>query len=148
METLFPLLVAVLEVFNWYGLQHVCYEKNKCFNLLDRIVNEQDLFSRVITGSHRVFNKILRPIGNVRRGTLWALLDYRKLKWVNRRSNQCWFFLQGKSSFFLNFKMSSTDIISGLYKISKRVYQTCWRPYRLKIFSAASKSGNNVSIGV
>jgi len=70
METLFPLLVAVLEVFNWYGLQHVCYEKNKCFNLLDRIVNEQDLFSRVITGSHRVFNKILRPIGNVRRGTL------------------------------------------------------------------------------
>ena len=25
METLFPLLVAALEVFNWYGLHHVGY---------------------------------------------------------------------------------------------------------------------------
>jgi hypothetical protein len=44
METLFPLLIAALEVFNWYGLHHVCY------NLLDRMANEQDFFSRVITG--------------------------------------------------------------------------------------------------
>ena len=51
METLFPLLVAALEVFNWYGVQHVCYNrKNKCFDLLDRIANEQDFFSHVITG--------------------------------------------------------------------------------------------------
>jgi hypothetical protein len=46
-----PTLVAVLEVFNRYGLQHVCYTRtNKCFDLLDRIANEQDFFSRVITG--------------------------------------------------------------------------------------------------
>jgi hypothetical protein len=25
METLFPLLLAALEVFNRYGLQHICY---------------------------------------------------------------------------------------------------------------------------
>ena len=47
----FPLFVAALEVFNWYGLQHVCYNrKNKYFDVLDRIANEQDFFSRVITG--------------------------------------------------------------------------------------------------
>jgi hypothetical protein len=51
METLFPLLLAALEVFNWYGLQHVRYNrKNNCFDLLDRIANEQDFFSQVITG--------------------------------------------------------------------------------------------------
>ena len=51
MEMLFPLLVATLEVFNRYGLQHVSYyRKNICFDLLDIIVNEQDFFSRVITG--------------------------------------------------------------------------------------------------
>ena len=51
METLFRLLVAALEVFNWYGLQHACYNrKNECSHLPDRIANEQDLFSRVITG--------------------------------------------------------------------------------------------------
>ena len=49
METLLPLLVAALEVFIWYGLQDVCYNrKNKCFDLLDRIANEQDFFSHVI----------------------------------------------------------------------------------------------------
>ena len=41
METLFLFLVAALGVFNWYELQ--------CFVLLDRIINEQDSFSRVIT---------------------------------------------------------------------------------------------------
>ena len=72
METLLPLLVAALEVFNWYGLQHVRYtRKTKCFDLLDRIANEQDFFSRVITGDESwIFNKILRPRGKVRRGTL------------------------------------------------------------------------------
>ena len=40
------------------------------------------------------FNMILRPRGKVRRGTLWALLDQRKLEWANRISNQCWFFWQ------------------------------------------------------
>ena len=45
-----PLLVAALEVFNRYGLQHVPYNRNKCFDLLDRIANEQDFFSCVITG--------------------------------------------------------------------------------------------------
>ena len=71
-ETLFPLLVAVLEVFNWYGLQDVCYNReNKCFDLLDRIANEQDFFSRVITGDESwIFNAILRSRGKVRRGTL------------------------------------------------------------------------------
>ena len=45
-EALVPLLVAALEVFNWYDLEHVCYnKKNKCFDLLDRIANEQDFFS-------------------------------------------------------------------------------------------------------
>jgi hypothetical protein len=29
METLFPLLLAALEVFKWYGLQHVHYNKKK-----------------------------------------------------------------------------------------------------------------------
>ena len=63
-ETLFPLLVAALEVYNWYDLQHVCYNrKNKCFDLLDRIANEQGFFSRVITGDG-FFNTILRPRGN------------------------------------------------------------------------------------
>ena len=73
METLFPLLVATLEVFNRYGLQHVCYiKKNKCFNLHDRIANEQDFFIRVITGDESwiFFNRILRPRGKVRRATL------------------------------------------------------------------------------
>ena len=31
METLVTLLVAALEVFNWYGLQHVCYTVNQVF---------------------------------------------------------------------------------------------------------------------
>jgi hypothetical protein len=31
MEILFPLLVAALEVFNWYGLQHVRYNRKKVF---------------------------------------------------------------------------------------------------------------------
>ena len=43
-----PVLVAALEVLNWYVLQHVCYYPKKCFNLLNRIANEQDFFSRVI----------------------------------------------------------------------------------------------------
>jgi hypothetical protein len=57
METLFPLLVSALEFFNWYGLQHVYYNrKNKCFDLIDRIANEQDFVSRVITGDEsRIF---------------------------------------------------------------------------------------------
>ena len=51
METLFPLMVVVLEIFNWYGFQHVSYNREKtCFDLLDRIANEQYFFSRVITG--------------------------------------------------------------------------------------------------
>ena len=51
METLFPLLVVALEVFNRYGLQHVSYNrKNKCFDIFGGIVNEQDFFSCVITG--------------------------------------------------------------------------------------------------
>ena len=29
METLFPLLVAALEVCNWYGLQQLCYNRKK-----------------------------------------------------------------------------------------------------------------------
>ena len=50
-EMLFPLLVAALEIFNWYGLQHVRYnKKNKRLDLLVKIANEQDCFSSVITG--------------------------------------------------------------------------------------------------
>ena len=123
METLFPLLVAALEV-NWYGLQHVCYNrKNKCFDL-DRITNEEDFFIRVITGDELwIFNTILRSRGKVRRGTLWALLGQRKLEWANRRSNQCWFdfFREGKSSFYLNIIISSNDVISRFQKIYNRV---------------------------
>ena len=53
MET-FPLLIAVLEVFNWYGLQHVRY------TLLDVF------FSHVITGDESdFFIMILRPRGKV-----------------------------------------------------------------------------------
>jgi hypothetical protein len=72
METLFPLLVAALEVFNWYGLQHVCCNRKKqVFDLLDRFANEQSFFIRVITGDESwIFNTILRPRGKVRRGTL------------------------------------------------------------------------------
>ena len=71
----------------------MCYNrKNKCFDL-DRITNEEDFFIRVITGDELwIFNTILRSRGKVRRGTLWALFDRRKLEWANRRSNQCWFF--------------------------------------------------------
>ena len=78
--------------------------------------------------NHGFFNTILRPRSKVRRGTLWATLDQRKLQWANRRSNQCWFvFLfvfierECKSSFFLNLKISSKNVISGFYKTSKRV---------------------------
>jgi hypothetical protein len=50
MEAFFSLLVAAMEVFNRYGLQHVCYTLlDVCFDL-DRIVNEHDFFSSVITG--------------------------------------------------------------------------------------------------
>ena len=51
MATLFPLLVAAQEVFNRYDLQQVVtIEKKNYFYPLDRIANEQDFFSRVITG--------------------------------------------------------------------------------------------------
>jgi len=45
METLFPPLVAALKVFS----MSVIIEKKK-FDLHDRIANEKDFFSRVITG--------------------------------------------------------------------------------------------------
>ena len=81
MDILFPLLVAALQVFNWYGLQDVYYNpKSKCFDLLDRIANVQDFFSHVITDESWIFNMILRPRGKVRRGSLRALLGQRKLE--------------------------------------------------------------------
>jgi hypothetical protein len=50
METFVQILIAAMEVFNWYGLQHVRYNKKiKCFELLDRIAYGQDSFIRVIT---------------------------------------------------------------------------------------------------
>ena len=102
----------------------VTVKKSKLLYLLDRIANEQDFFSRVITGDETwTFNTILRPRGKVRRGTLWALLDQRKLEWANLRSNQYWFvFLtEGESS---TQNCSSKDVISGLWKTSKRSWNS------------------------
>jgi len=76
METLFRLLIVASEVFNWYGLQHVCYNKKTVIYFLDKIANEQDFFSRVIIGDESlIFNTILRSRGKIRRGTLRALFD-------------------------------------------------------------------------
>ena len=88
METWFPLLVAALEVFNWHGVQHICYNrKKKKVYLIFLTESPMSKTSSVVWSQvmkHGFFNTILRPRGKVRRGTLWALLDQRKLEWANQ----------------------------------------------------------------
>ena len=82
------------EVFNWYGLQHVCYNRSVLIFLIKSPMSKISLVVWSQIMNHGFLNTILRPRDKIRRGTVWALLDQRKLEWANRRSNQCWFFLQ------------------------------------------------------
>jgi hypothetical protein len=50
---------------------HYNRKKNKSFDFLERIANEEDFFSCVITGDESwIFNTVLRTRGKVMRGTL------------------------------------------------------------------------------
>ena len=147
METLFPLLVAALEVFNWYGLQHVCYNrKNKCFELLDRIANEQGFFSSVITEDESwiFLNTILRPRGKVSDGgvglQIWRLAAniLNKQSWTAEqewpsslevwrevRTSHCKNHLRSETS----HRASELDWSLGTTMV-KKCTPTGWRPLR------------------
>ena len=117
-EMLFPLLVAALEVFNRYGLQHVRYTVNKVFykDILKR------LSKRVIRVRPDTADKWMLHHDNAPSYTALSVTEFLPQK------ASLWFpsppspdFSPCDFSFFLNLKMSSKDIISGLQKVSKRV---------------------------
>jgi hypothetical protein len=144
METSFPLLVAALEVFNRYGIQHVCYTQvtNVLIFFTESPMSKISLLEWSQVMNHGFFNTILTLRGKVRSGTLWALLDQRKLEWANRRSNQCWFvFLtECKSFFFLNLKHPKE--CNGHAEEPVEYFQRCYQKCELRLHRCVAAQGN------
>ena len=112
MDTLFPLFVAALEVFNWYGVQHVHY------TLLDVLYKDvlERLRKRVVHVRPDIADKW--TLQSWQRPMSQCPLSHRIF---DLKSHSCCTSapfhqssVPGTFSFFLNLKMSSKDVISGL----------------------------------
>ena len=137
METLFPPLVAALEVFDGYCPQHVPYTVNK--------VIYTDVLKRVIRVRPDNADKWMLHHDNAPCHTSLSVTEFLTSKGIPVVLQPHVHLTSAPVTFplFLNLKMSSEDVISGLEKnIQNSV------THMLKTSSAAIERGNNVSIGV